>query len=164
MLQYGSQRKEISGGELATTNNRMELRAAIEALACLREFCEVAFHTDSEYVRQGISEWIRGWKRRGWLTVDRQPVRNADLWRRLDELNASHRVTWHWVRGHTGNPLNERCDALAQHAIRHLRARHTRAELAAAMSEFRRKTGNDARRAEDGGEERAESREWRGRR
>ena len=138
VLQYGPQCKEIAGGELATTNNRMELRAAIEALGSLRGFCEVALHTDSEYVRQGISTWIRGWKRRAWLTVDERPVKNEDLWRRLDALNTRHRVTWHWVRGHTGHPLNERCDLLAREAIGRLRTQHSKAEFAAALSAFRR--------------------------
>ena len=105
--------KELCGGEANTTNNRMELTAVIEALASLKRSCEVALYTDSEYVRKGITEWIHGWKQRGWKTADRKPVKNAELWQRLEALAALHRIDWHWVKGHAGDPGNERADALA---------------------------------------------------
>ena len=101
------------GGELLTTNNRMELTAVIEALASLKRSCDITLYTDSEYVRKGITEWILGWKQRGWKTAARQPVKNADLWQRLDALRALHKVDWRWVKGHAGDPGNERADALA---------------------------------------------------
>ena len=105
--------KELCGGEKLTTNNRMELSAVIEALASLKRSCEVTIHTDSEYVRKGITEWIHGWKQRGWKTADKKPVKNADLWLRLDSLRALHEVHWRWVKGHSGDVGNERADALA---------------------------------------------------
>ncbi|HXD06383.1 MAG TPA: ribonuclease HI [Burkholderiaceae bacterium] len=105
--------KELFGGERNTTNNRMELTAVIEALASLKRTCDVAIYTDSEYVRKGITEWIHGWKKRGWTTADKKPVKNAELWKRLEALAQLHQVQWHWVRGHTGDPGNERADALA---------------------------------------------------
>ena len=105
--------KELCGGEKLTTNNRMELSAVIEALASLKRSCDVTIHTDSEYVRKGITEWIHGWKQRGWKTADKKPVKNADLWLRLDALRALHEVHWRWVKGHSGDPGNERADALA---------------------------------------------------
>ncbi len=105
--------KELFGGEALTTNNRMELTAVIEALASLKRTCDVTVHTDSEYVRKGITEWIHGWKQRGWKTADRKPVKNADLWQRLDALRQLHHVEWRWVKGHSGDPGNERADALA---------------------------------------------------
>jgi ribonuclease HI len=101
------------GGERLTTNNRMELTAVIEALGSLKRPSRVAIYTDSEYVRNGITSWIHGWKVRGWKTADKKPVKNVDLWQRLDALAAQHQVEWHWVRGHTGNPGNERADQLA---------------------------------------------------
>lgn len=113
--------KELFGGEPATTNNRMELTAVIEALASLKRTCSVTLHTDSEYVCKGISEWIHGWKRRGWLTADRKPVKNADLWQRLDVLGQLHVVDWRWVRGHSGDPGNERADALANRGVEQAR-------------------------------------------
>ncbi len=105
--------KELRGGEKLTTNNRMELTAVIEALASLKRSCVVTIHTDSEYVRKGITEWIHGWKQRGWKTADRKPVKNAELWLRLDALRDLHEVHWRWVKGHSGDPGNERADALA---------------------------------------------------
>ena len=105
--------KELCGGEPLTTNNRMELTAVIEALASLKRSCAVTIHTDSEYVRKGITEWIHGWKQRGWKTADRKPVKNAELWVRLDALRELHEVHWRWVKGHSGNAGNERADALA---------------------------------------------------
>jgi ribonuclease HI len=112
-LAYGAHEKELWGGERLTTNNRMELTAVIEALGSLKRPSRVAIYTDSEYVRNGITSWIHGWKVRGWKTADKKPVKNVDLWQRLDALAAQHQVEWHWVRGHTGNPGNERADRLA---------------------------------------------------
>jgi ribonuclease HI len=112
-LRSGTHEKELYGGEPLTTNNRMELTAVIEALNALTRPCEVTLFTDSVYVRDGITKWIHNWKRRGWVTSDKKPVKNADLWQRLDEAAARHRVDWRWVRGHTGDIGNERADALA---------------------------------------------------
>ena len=109
----GGHEKELCGGEPLTTNNRMELMAAIQALEALNRPCRVDLHTDSKYVMQGITEWIRGWKARGWKTADRKPVKNDDLWKQLDELRNQHDVEWLWVRGHDGNTGNERADELA---------------------------------------------------
>jgi len=122
LLRFGDSEKELYGGEPATTNNRMELMAAIIALETLKRPCEVELTTDSEYVKKGITEWISGWKRRGWRTADRKPVKNADLWQRLDAAQSRHEVRWHWVRGHTGHPENERADQLANRAIDELLA------------------------------------------
>jgi ribonuclease HI len=112
-LKSAAHEKELWGGEKLTTNNRMELTAVIEALAALKRTSNVALHTDSEYVRQGITTWIHGWKKRGWKTADHKPVKNIDLWQRLDALAALHHIEWHWVKGHAGDPGNERADALA---------------------------------------------------
>lgn len=109
----GGHEKEMWGGEKLTTNNRMELTAVIQALGVLKRRCHVAVYTDSEYVRKGITEWITGWKRRGWKTADNKPVKNADLWLQLETLTHQHDVVWHWVKGHAGDPGNERADALA---------------------------------------------------
>jgi ribonuclease HI len=113
IVRRGAVETELSGGEGATTNNRMELTAVIEALATLEPGRHVEVYTDSQYVQKGISEWIHNWKRRAWKTADRQPVKNADLWLKLDALAQRHRVRWHWVKGHAGHPENERADALA---------------------------------------------------
>ncbi|MDF2435460.1 MAG: ribonuclease [Mucilaginibacter sp.] len=113
LLRYGDAEKEISGGTPDTTNNRMELQAVISALAALKVPVKATIYTDSKYVQQGISEWIHGWKRNGWLTSAKKPVKNADLWRELDELTKAHELTWKWVKGHAGHPENERVDALA---------------------------------------------------
>ncbi len=121
LLLFKGVERELSGGEKLTTNNRMELMAAIAALEALKRPCAVDLYTDSQYVRQGITEWLGGWKARGWKTADRKPVKNDDLWRRLDEARNRHQVSWHWVRGHAGNANNERVDALARAAIRALR-------------------------------------------
>jgi ribonuclease HI len=117
VLRAGSREKELWGGELATTNNRMELTAAIEALKALTRPCRVALYTDSTYVRSGITEWVRAWRARDWRTADRKPVKNQDLWRALSELAERHDVDWHWVRGHSGHPENERADELANRGL-----------------------------------------------
>jgi len=117
ILTFGDHEKEISGGEPHTTNNRMELMAAIAALEALKRACKVDLHTDSQYVQQGISTWIKSWKRNGWRTADKKPVKNTDLWQRLDVALARHEVRWHWVKGHDGHEMNERADALARSAI-----------------------------------------------
>jgi ribonuclease HI len=114
ILTFGGRERELCGGELATTNNRMELMAAIQALETLTRPCRVELHTDSQYVRTGISEWVAGWKARGWKTAAKAPVKNEDLWRRLDEARARHTVDWRWVKGHNGHVMNERADALAR--------------------------------------------------
>jgi ribonuclease HI len=118
ILTSGGHERELTGYEPATTNNRMELRAAIEGLRALTEPCEVDLWTDSQYVRNGITEWLPRWKRNGWRTADRKPVKNVDLWQDLEAAVARHQVRWHWVRGHDGHPQNERCDVLANEAIR----------------------------------------------
>lgn len=117
LLRSGDKERELSGYDPATTNNRMELMAVIEALRVLKRPVTARVHTDSQYVQKGISEWIHGWKRRGWKTADRQPVKNADLWQALDALTVGHRIEWLWVRGHAGHTENERVDALARRAI-----------------------------------------------
>ena len=117
LLRWGDHSKELFGGEARTTNNRMELTAVIEALAALNQRCEVAIYTDSEYVRNGITTWIHNWKQRGWRTADKKPVKNIELWQRLDALASQHDVRWHWVRGHNGDPGNERADELANMGV-----------------------------------------------
>ena len=109
--------RELWGGEKLTTNNRMELTAVIESLTALTRRCEVTLYTDSQYVRQGITSWIHGWRARGWMTADKKPVKNQDLWQRLDALNKEHNVDWRWVKGHAGDPGNERADALANRGV-----------------------------------------------
>ena len=122
ILQYGALRKELSGAEADTTNNRMELQAAIAALQALKRPCAVIIHTDSQYVKGGITGWIFGWKKNGWRTADKKPVKNVDLWQALDNAITQHRVEWRWVKGHAGNELNERADELAREAIKALKA------------------------------------------
>ena len=117
ILRYGAHEKELSGAEPETTNNRMELLAAISALESLTRACAVDLHTDSEYVKNGITQWIHGWKRNGWRTADKKPVKNEDLWRRLEEAVGRHEVAWHWVKGHAGHPENERADVLAREGM-----------------------------------------------
>jgi ribonuclease HI len=114
ILEYDGRERELFGGASETTNNRMELTAAIEALSALKRSCAVEIHTDSEYLRNGITQWIHSWKRNGWKTRERKPVKNADLWQALDALIIRHDVAWHWVRGHSGHAINERADALAR--------------------------------------------------
>ena len=116
-LSSGGHDKELFGGEPGTTNNRMELTAPIEALASLKRSCDVVIYLDSEYVRKGITEWIINWQRRGWKTADGKPVKNADLWQRLDALRKLHHVDWRWVKGHAGDPGNERADMLANKGV-----------------------------------------------
>lgn len=116
-LRYGAHLKELCGGEPDTTNNRMELMAAIQALESLKEPCTVTLYTDSNYVRSGITEWIAGWKAKGWKTASKQPVKNVDLWQRLDTARARHTVDWRWVKGHAGDPDNEAADALANRGL-----------------------------------------------
>ena len=120
VLRHNGATKEISGGEKQTTNNRMELMAAIAALEALTQPCEVILTTDSKYVMDGITKWIWGWKKNSWKKADKKPVLNADLWMRLDAITSQHRVKWEWVKGHAGHPENERCDELARTAIKSL--------------------------------------------
>ncbi|KTC98125.1 ribonuclease HI [Legionella erythra] len=117
LLRYNGQEKAIYGGESHTTNNRMELTAAIRALEALTRPCVVDLYTDSQYVRQGMMEWLQGWKKKGWVNARKEPVKNADLWQELDRLNKIHTIRWHWVRGHSGHPENEKADELANLAI-----------------------------------------------
>jgi ribonuclease HI len=122
LLQFGDHERELFGGEAHTTNNRMELTAVIRALEALKRPCRVEVYTDSEYVKNGITEWLPAWKRRAWKTADRKPVKNVDLWQALDALAAQHEVRWHWVRGHAGHAGNERADALANRGAAAARA------------------------------------------
>jgi ribonuclease HI len=117
VLRAGAHEKELYGGEAQTTNNRMELTAAIAALEALKRPCEVTLTTDSQYVRKGITEWLAGWKQRGWKTADRKPVKNQDLWERLEAATHRHKIHWKWIKGHSGHAENERADALANRAI-----------------------------------------------
>lgn len=119
LLRSGAAEKELFGGEPETTNNRMEITAVIEGLRALKRPCHISLYLDSEYVRKGITEWMKGWKARGWKTAAKEPVKNVDLWQRLDELvqNSGHQIEWHWVRGHAGDPGNERADALANRGV-----------------------------------------------
>jgi ribonuclease HI len=121
ILLAGEHRKEIHGGEADTTNNRMELMAAIMALEALKKPCKVIMHVDSQYVRQGITGWIHGWKKNGWKTADKKPVKNAELWQRLDEARTRHEIEWLWVKGHAGDPENERADELAREGVKEAR-------------------------------------------
>ena len=123
IVRYGSHEKEISGGDPATTNNRMEMWAAIQALNLLIEPCQVKLHSDSKYVLEGITKWVHGWQRNGWKTADKKPVKNDDLWQALLAAARPHQVRWHWVKGHAGHPENERADALANAAIAAMQAK-----------------------------------------
>lgn len=122
LMRYGEHEKELYGGEPDTTNNRMELMAVIQGLNALTRPCKVEVWLDSEYVKNGITQWMPNWKRRGWKTADRKPVKNAELWRALDEAAQRHDITWHWVRGHAGHEGNERADALANRGVEQVRA------------------------------------------
>jgi ribonuclease HI len=117
ILSFGDTTKELFGGEAHTTNNRMELMGAISALEALKRPCSVDLHTDSQYLRNGIMSWIHGWKKNGWRTADKKPVKNVDLWKRLDEALGNHDIRWHWVKGHAGHAQNERADELAREGI-----------------------------------------------
>ena len=123
LMKTGEHERELFGGEPQTTNNRMELTAVIRALEALTRRCSVIVHTDSQYVQKGIGEWLSNWKRRGWLTADRKPVKNVDLWQQLDRLAAGHDIEWRWVRGHNGDPGNERADGLANQGVTSLTSR-----------------------------------------
>lgn len=136
LLRFGTHRRELSGGEPATTNNRMELHAAISGLGALKEPCEVQLFTDSEYLRQGITEWLAYWKAGNWRTADRKPVKNEDLWRQLDQVASGHSITWQWLKGHAGNPDNERCDELARAEIQKIRQQYGPEKLAALREAF----------------------------
>ena len=118
ILTFGETQKELKGGETLTTNNRMELMAAISALEAMKRPCVVELHTDSQYVKNGITSWIHNWKRNGWRTADKKPVKNEDLWKRLDEALAIHKVDWRWVKGHAGHEMNERADELARAGLK----------------------------------------------
>ncbi|MDB5571681.1 MAG: ribonuclease [Hyphomicrobiales bacterium] len=118
ILTFDGHEKDLCGGEALTTNNRMELTAAIMALEALKRPCAIDLHTDSQYVRGGVMGWMNGWKRNGWKTADKKPVKNEDLWKRLDEATARHDVTWHWVKGHAGDVMNERADELARKGMK----------------------------------------------
>ena len=120
VVQMDGEERELFGGEPQTTNNRMELTAVIRALEVLKRPCRVEVYTDSQYVQKGISEWLPDWKRRGWRTADKKPVKNVDLWQELDRLAGAHRIAWHWVRGHAGHPENERADELANRGVEEL--------------------------------------------
>ena len=125
-MRYKGRERTLSGAESNTTNNRMELMAAIRSVEALTRPCSVTLYTDSEYVKKGITEWLPNWKRRGWKTADKKPVKNADLWKRLDSAVSRHDVQWRWVRGHSGHPENERVDALARAAIKRVSGRGSR--------------------------------------
>ena len=129
ILRFGGTERELFGGVANTTNNRMEMTAVIEALRVLSRSCDAIVFTDSSYVQKGISEWIHGWKRNGWKTADRKPVKNADLWQALDELAAGHKIEWRWVRGHAGHPENERADLLANRGVESLLANSSKAAI-----------------------------------
>jgi ribonuclease HI len=137
ILMYKQHQREICGGAPATTNNRMELQAAVEGLRALREPCEVEFFTDSQYVRTGISEWLKDWKARGWKTKDKKAVKNEELWRQLDAESAKHEITWKWLKGHAGHEMNERCDLLARTEILKLRQQLKPDQLRALLEEFK---------------------------
>ena len=122
VLRFQGKEKEISGGNRSTTNNQMELQAAIEALKALKEHCVVDLYTDSQYLRQGITQWIHNWKKNGWKTADKKPVKNQELWVELDDLVKKHAIEWHWLKGHAGHPENERCDELARTEIDRLKS------------------------------------------
>jgi len=141
VLEYGQHKRELSGGVPATTNNRMELQAAIEALTALKEPCEVEFYTDSEYVRNGVSGWLFNWKRNGWRTKSKKPVKNEDLWRELDRSTARHKIDWHWLKGHAGHAANERCDQLANAEIAKIKKSYSADQLKTLLKEFSKMDG-----------------------
>lgn len=136
VLRYGAHVREIAGGEPASTNNRMEIQGAISAFGALKENCEVTLFTDSEYLRQGITEWLPRWRANNWRTIDRKPVKNDDLWRQLYEATLKHRVKWEWLKGHGGHADNERCDQLARAEVTKIRRNHPSEELKALRDAF----------------------------
>ena len=136
VLTYGEHRREISGGAPATTNNRMELQGAIEALNALKEPCQVEFFTDSEYVKNGITAWVFAWRKNGWRTKAKKPVKNGDLWKQLDEATRRHSIKWNWLKGHAGHKENERCDQLATEEIAKIKKAFTREQLKSLLAEF----------------------------
>jgi ribonuclease HI len=140
VLEFGPVKRELSGGTAATTNNRMELQAAIEALSALKEPCEVEFYTDSEYVKNGVTKWIANWKRNGWKTQAKTPVKNEDLWRKLDPLVANHKIHWHWLKGHAGHVGNERCDELANVEMAKIKKAFSPEDLKTALAAFMSKS------------------------
>src|SRR6266481_1073790 len=142
ILTYGQHQREISGAVAATTNNRMELTAAVEGLKALKEPCEVEFFTDSQYVQNGITEWLKDWKLRGWRTKDKKAVKNEDLWRELDAESAKHKVKWWWLKGHAGDEMNERCDMLARNEILKLRQKLSPDQLKALVDEYKGTSGD----------------------
>ena len=142
-LEYGAHRKELSGGAPATTNNRMELQAASEALNALKERCDVTFYTDSQYVKRGIGEWVATWKKNGWKTSAKKPVKNDDLWRALDTAAARHKIEWRWLKGHAGHAGNERCDELANLEIEKIKKAHTPEQLKDFLAQFVSKVSED---------------------
>lgn len=147
VLEYGQHKRELSGGVPATTNNRMELQAAIAALSALKEPCEVEFYTDSEYVKNGVSGWLVNWKRNGWRTKAKKPVKNEDLWRALDSSVSKHKIEWHWLKGHAGHIGNERCDQLANEEISKIKQTFSAEQLKAVLAQFSAK--NDADQTSD---------------
>ncbi|HTL56086.1 MAG TPA: ribonuclease HI [Candidatus Limnocylindrales bacterium] len=136
VLRFGERVRELTGGEPATTNNRMELQAAISALTALKEPCQVTLFTDSEYLRQGITEWLSIWKANQWRTAERKPVKNDDLWRQLDQAASKHTISWQWLKGHAGHADNERCDQLAVAEIQKIRRQYTPEKLASLREAF----------------------------
>ncbi len=138
ILIYKNHVREICGGTPATTNNRMELQAAVEGLKALKESCEVEFFTDSQYVRNGISEWLKDWKVRGWKTKDKKPLKNEQLWKELDVESAKHQIAWKWLKGHAGHEMNERCDLLARTEILKIREQFNPDQLKTSLEEFKR--------------------------
>ena len=147
ILRYGERAHELSGGDPATTNNRMELQAALAALQALKEPCRIELHADSEYLRNGMTEWLAGWKARGWRTKEKKAVRNEDLWRALEAQDQIHAIRWHWLKGHAGHPDNERCDILAKAEIAKLRQQFTRPQLAALRETFEQTREPSARQS-----------------
>lgn len=121
ILIYGGHEKELSGGAAETTNNRMEMTAALEGLKALKRPCKVEFYTDSNYLKDGVTQWLAGWKKRGWKTATKKPVKNQDIWEQLDQVIQNHQIEWHWVKGHAGDEYNERCDELAREALEEFR-------------------------------------------
>ncbi len=148
ILEYGPHNRELSGGVPATTNNRMELQAAIEALTVLKEPCAVEFYTDSEYVKSGVSAWLSNWKRNGWRTKAKQPVKNGDLWRALDSQASKHQVKWHWLKGHAGHVGNERCDKLANAEIAKIKKAFSPEQLKGMLAELSAKDSAEQSRDE----------------